>query len=280
MHTHVERLENGSIKFSKVSIKQKVLSSHTWDPNSNFYLSAKEIFQCTRSEVLVGDEDIHKLYIELRNKFRRLGIKFDRRLWLGSPEEFYKDKNRLSTDGIPEKCGVYYIWGENDKLLYIGKAVNLKQRLNSHFSADLRVSVDKKIRAQCQRISYELCLNELAALLMESSEIKNLNPRYNRALKRKRTPFKLVFLANNKGFLEPVAMNQKQETDTDLELSFSSKSTQISFLDGLYRDGVLCRDAGKGRACFYRQIDKCAGACCGIESTKKYNKRNSKRFNR
>ena len=268
MHTEVSKVSEHEILLKKCSA-ESVHSSQIWDKRKNFFLQAKEIYQCTRSEALVGEE-AEQIHRALKRQFKKLGLPFKRRVWTRSVAEFYKVKERLSTSHVPESCGVYFLYGKNEELLYIGKAKNLKKRLDSHFSSDLRVPVDKKLRRLCFRIDFEYCLNELAALLMESSSIKEQKPKLNRALKRRRTPYKIALLPGKKNFLTPKLLNASVETDTPLEWTFSSKTKQESFVEELYRDGSLCRTPGVGRPCFYRQVDICHGACVGEETSEQY----------
>ena len=81
---------------------------------------------------------------------------------------------------IPERPGVYQYFDEEEKLLYVGKAKNLKKRVNSYFnkvqdSGRLKVLV-KKIR----RIEFIVVETEVDALLLENNLIKEHQPRYNR----------------------------------------------------------------------------------------------------
>jgi len=87
-------------------------------------------------------------------------------------------------ESLPEKPGVYYFYNAYHKVIYVGKAINLKKRVTSHF-------IGNKINAQRQHflrdihhISFETCGTELMALLLEYHEIKKLWPIHNTALKK------------------------------------------------------------------------------------------------
>lgn len=85
---------------------------------------------------------------------------------------------------LPEKPGVYYFYNEFKKAIYVGKAVNIKKRVGSHFTGHNINPQRQHFLRDIFSISYEVCATELMALLLECVEIKKLWPTYNRALKR------------------------------------------------------------------------------------------------
>ena len=87
-------------------------------------------------------------------------------------------------DRLPEKPGVYYFYNQVNKVIYVGKAINLKKRVASHFSGHKITPQRQHFLRDIHAISFEICATELMALLLECSEIKKLWPMYNRALKR------------------------------------------------------------------------------------------------
>ncbi|OOV17334.1 exonuclease domain-containing protein [Flavobacterium sp. LM4] len=87
-------------------------------------------------------------------------------------------------DQLPEKPGVYYFYNQVNKVIYVGKAINLKKRVASHFSGHKITPQRQHFLRDIYRISFEVCATELMALLLECAEIKKLWPAYNRALKR------------------------------------------------------------------------------------------------
>jgi len=85
---------------------------------------------------------------------------------------------------LPEKPGVYYFYNQVKKVIYVGKAINLKKRVASHFSGHSVTPQRQHFLRDIHAISFEVCATELMALLLECTEIKKLWPAYNRALKR------------------------------------------------------------------------------------------------
>lgn len=85
---------------------------------------------------------------------------------------------------LPNKPGVYYFYNREKKVVYVGKAVNLKKRVASHFSGHNINPQRQHFLRDIHSISFEVCATELMALLLECTEIKKLWPVYNKALKR------------------------------------------------------------------------------------------------
>lgn len=90
----------------------------------------------------------------------------------------------LDFENLPDKPGVYYFHDHARKVIYVGKAINLKKRVASHFSGHNIKQQRQNFLREIHAISFEVCATELMALLLECAEIKKLWPAYNRALKR------------------------------------------------------------------------------------------------
>ncbi|WP_298393731.1 exonuclease domain-containing protein [Flavobacterium sp.] len=85
---------------------------------------------------------------------------------------------------LPEKPGVYYFYNQVKKVIYVGKAINIKKRVASHFSGNPTNAQRQHFLRDIHSISFEVCATEFMALLLEGTEIKKLWPLYNRALKK------------------------------------------------------------------------------------------------
>lgn len=101
---------------------------------------------------------------------------------------------------LPEKIGVYYFYNQQNKVVYVGKAINLKKRVASHFSGHNVNAQRQNFLKDIYGISYEVCATELMALLLECDEIKKLWPAYNRALKRFESKFGLYQYEARNGY--------------------------------------------------------------------------------
>lgn len=87
-------------------------------------------------------------------------------------------------EALPESAGVYYFHNRGGKVIYVGKAINLKKRVASHFTGNTGSARRQHFLRDIYAISFERCGSELMALLLECAEIQRLWPMYNSALKR------------------------------------------------------------------------------------------------
>ena len=107
---------------------------------------------------------------------------------------------------IPPKAGVYQYYDKSDKLLYIGKAKNLKKRVSSYFTKKQEHGKTRVLVSKIQDIKYVVVSSEMDALLLENNLIKKHQPKYNVALKDGKTypwiciknePFPRIFQTRN-----------------------------------------------------------------------------------
>ena len=173
----------------------------------------------------------------------------------------------------PTDIGVYYMHREDGTIIYIGKSKNIQKRLTQHFTNDNRKS--KKIQQEVTAVSYEKTGNELIALLKESEDIKQLNPKYNRALRKRAFNAQLTSFTDKKGYInlkiEKVDARKKAIT------TFSSVQSAKRHLENIIGKYALCQKLGGlqnvDKACFNYEIKECLGACIDKESPKTYNKK-------
>ncbi|QEC53009.1 DNA polymerase-3 subunit epsilon [Anseongella ginsenosidimutans] len=104
-------------------------------------------------------------------------------------------------DALPSCPGVYYFRDRGGKVIYVGKAVNLKKRVASHFTGHNPNPQRQHFLRNIYSISFEPCATELMALLLECLEIKRLWPAYNRALKRFEPKFGLYSYEDQNGYI-------------------------------------------------------------------------------
>ncbi|HLJ65974.1 MAG TPA: GIY-YIG nuclease family protein [Chloroflexota bacterium] len=101
------------------------------------------------------------------------------------------DVLRQTAQSLPQAPGVYFWRDADGRILYIGKAVNLRARVSSYFSSARGDRRTRELIGKSWSISFEVTATELEALFRESALIKREQPPYNRALKRARRPFYL-----------------------------------------------------------------------------------------
>ena len=181
---------------------------------------------------------------------------------------------------LPNEPGVYRYIGETGKILYIGKAKDLKKRVSSYFTQQRQHSYRiKKLVSLIRDIEYTLVNSEVEALLLENNLIKNHQPKYNILLKDGKT-YPYICIKNERF---PRVFSTRNRTD-DGSLYFGpypSVSTMNDLLR-LIRGFIKLRtcsyhltetniQAGKFKHCLEFQIGNCAGPCEGTQSEADYN---------
>lgn len=179
---------------------------------------------------------------------------------------------------LPSTPGVYQYYDKDHKLLYVGKAKNLKKRVSSYFTKNhdsYRItSMVKKIVT----IEHIVVETEMDALLLENSLIKNRNPRYNIMLRDDKT---YPWLCIKKERFSRVFLTRRMIKDgSEYYGPFSSVKTVRTLLDlikGLYPLRTCKYDlsaekinAGKYKVCLEYHIGNCAGPCDNLMSETAY----------
>ncbi|MBL8512359.1 MAG: GIY-YIG nuclease family protein [Betaproteobacteria bacterium] len=183
-------------------------------------------------------------------------------------------------ENLPDGPGVYVFYGINNLPIYIGKSVNLKDRVRSHFSSDHRNSNDVRLSMEVRRIDFEETAGEFGALLRESQLIKTAKPLRNIRLRKQAAMVFVQFGAVD----QPHTFVPVDEADVDapeqtgtLFGPFSTKALAKAHLVRLAGDAQLCWHAlhqtAPGAPCFARQLKRCAGFCVGEETLAAHNTR-------
>ena len=180
---------------------------------------------------------------------------------------------RSLIDAIPEAPGVYLFYGEGRAPLYIGKSINMRQRVLAHFSADLRSEKEMHLAREVRHIEWQRTAGELGALLREARLVKELAPAFNRHLKRRDGLCGFVF-DGTRLRLAP-ADEIDAETLPLVHGLFRSRRAALQALRRLADEEGLClqtlgMEAGASSArpgaCFRHQIGRCSGVCAGREN--------------
>lgn len=179
-------------------------------------------------------------------------------------------------DDLPDSPGVYLIHGENDTLLYVGKSINLRQRVLSHFAADTREYKEMRLAQEARRVDWRETVGELGALLLESRLVKEGQPIHNRRLRRASDlcAWRLEEVAPG-DFRPRLASGQDPDFGRagDQFGLFATKREANNTLRKIAEAYELCpiilgleKATKPGRPCFAHQVGKCRGACVGKES--------------
>ncbi len=173
---------------------------------------------------------------------------------------------------IPELPGVYLFYGEGVIPLYIGKSVTMRSRVMSHFQASLTQAREMRMAQEIRRIKWRETAGELGALLLEARLVKEMQPIFNRQLRRERSlcAWQLADDANARPLLSLVRGDDlRPEQFAQMYGVYRSKNQAVEALHALAAEHVLCPQAlglesGQGR-CFAHQLGRCKGVCCGQE---------------
>jgi len=181
-------------------------------------------------------------------------------------------------ENLPRTPVVYYFYAEKDSIpIYIGKSVDIRKRVLSHFSGDHLSSKQAKMVGQIAHIDFHQTTGELGALLHEAEQIKEYLPVYNRQLRRMKTMYTL-HLQETADYhtveikeIEPFEFLQHK----NYYGSFRSQRDAKKVLENFVVELGLCEQGlglSKGSAaCFSHQLGKCHGACVGKVLPVKYN---------
>lgn len=188
---------------------------------------------------------------------------------------------------LPEACGVYIFEDKQGRPLYVGKSINIKQRVLNHFGRDHAESKEFKIAQSVGHVRGIETAGELGALLLESRLVKELQPLYNRQLRRTQTLVLAKQSIDEKGYLQ-VTLEEAGEIEPaelpQILAVYQRRSRAREALEAAARDYELCPKllgAEKTHgACFWQQLRKCRGACAGLEAPLIYNRRLSMAFER
>ena len=169
---------------------------------------------------------------------------------------------------LPASPGVYIMHDVNDTIIYVGKAVNLNNRVRSYFRANIGrgPKIDKMV-SLIRRFEYIVTDSELEALVLENNLIKEHAPKYNTMLRDDKTyPYIRVTMGEPYPRITFSRLMKKDKAKYfGPYTSADSVRTTIELINKLYglRDcnRKLPQDIGKERPCLNYHIGKCCGPC-------------------
>lgn len=180
---------------------------------------------------------------------------------------------------LPAKPGVYIMHDKNDTIIYVGKAVSLKNRVRQYFQSSRNLM--PKIVQMVSRIDhfeYIITDSEVEALVLESNLIKEHMPKYNTMLKDDKN-YPYIKVTINEPYPRVLFARQMKKDKAKYfgpyTSAFAVKDT-LELLRKIYKirtcNRVLPRDIKKERACLYYHINQCSGPCQGYISEQNYKK--------
>jgi excinuclease ABC subunit C len=181
---------------------------------------------------------------------------------------------------LPNQAGVYQYFDKEHRLLYVGKAKNLKNRVKSywHFKPSLHPNPKQSLRIlrmleQTKSLEYIVVETEADALILENSLIKQRNPKYNILLRDDKT-YPYIYIDENQDFPR-FEITRKIIKGKNISYYGPFPNGGKVLLDTLYEIFPLVQKKSclqGGRACLFHQIEKCLAPCEGKVSVQAYRK--------
>lgn len=197
-------------------------------------------------------------------------LKRNSKEWILPP---YVPKSQF--DRLPAKPGVYYFHDATSKVVYVGKAINIRYRVNSHFSNDAPHEQKQRFVNTIHHITFRECATPFMASLLESAEIHHRWPRFNSAQKKWEDVYGIHLFEDQLGYLR-LAIDKNRKMLPSFHRSHYLIEGQAT-LRKLIRDHQLCL-----RMCFLQTTEGpcegtqegfCQGACVHQEMPATYNER-------
>ena len=178
---------------------------------------------------------------------------------------------------LPRKPGVYIMRDDKDVILYVGKAINLHNRVRSYFRENIGrgPAIDQMV-SLIARFEYIVTDSELEALVLENNLIKENSPKYNTLLKDDKTyPYIKVTVGEDyPRILFSRTMKKDKSRYFGPYTSAAAVKDTIELLNKLYQlrtcNRVLPRDIGIERPCLNYHIKQCLAPCQGYVSKEEY----------
>ena len=184
---------------------------------------------------------------------------------------------------LPAQPGVYLMHDKYDHIIYVGKAVSLKNRVRQYFQPSRKVTA--KIERMIENIAYFEYIvtdSELEALVLECNLIKEYNPKYNTLLKDdKAYPFIKATIGEMYPRLLTVRQMKKSGRKHSDKVKYFGPYTSVGAMKDVMEllrkafrvrtcNRSLPKDIGKERPCLYYQIKQCGAPCQGYISEEEY----------
>lgn len=178
---------------------------------------------------------------------------------------------------LPGKPGVYIMHGEKDEIIYVGKAVSLKNRVRQYFQSSRNKGAKiEQMVTHITRFEYIVTDSELEALVLECNLIKEHRPKYNTMLKDDKT-YPFIKVTVNEPYPR-VLFSRTMKKDKAKYFGPYTSSTAVKDVIELVRkiymvrscNRNLPRDCGKDRPCLYYHMNQCTAPCQGNVSEEAY----------
>ena len=208
---------------------------------------------------------------------KSLVVFFSRIGMIDTSEEIFMFNVEEELKKLPRKPGVYIMRDDKDVILYVGKAINLHNRVRSYFRENIGrgPAIDQMV-SLIARFEYIVTDSELEALVLENNLIKENSPKYNTLLKDDKTyPYIKVTVGEDyPRILLSRTMKKDKSRYFGPYTSAAAVKDTIELLNKLYQlrtcNRVLPRDIGIERPCLNYHIKQCLAPCQGYVSKEEY----------
>jgi excinuclease ABC subunit C len=175
---------------------------------------------------------------------------------------------------IPETPGVYQMHDNLDRILYIGKAKNLKKRILSYTQLPKLTQRTLVMLSHLDHLTVSHTRSESEALLLEMNLIKSQKPRYNILLRDDKT-FPYILIRKNHPFPQILITREKQRNRGSYYGPFGSGLAAHTMIEQLQKAFLIrnCSDntfSSRSRPCLLHQIKRCAAPCVGLVDQQQY----------
>ncbi len=195
----------------------------------------------------------------------------------------YEEARESVIPGMPEAPGVYMMKDEADRVLYVGKAVNLKNRIRNHFQDDHnQMAKMDKMLGETKEIEHLTTDSEVEALLTEARLIKDIQPPYNSRMKDDKSKI-LIQIRKNEDFPRVELVRETDPLDPENYnyygpfVSANAVRGALNLLQKLFRFRTCDLDIEEGdpenqyfRPCLLHEIDQCTAPCADHVSSEEY----------
>ena len=175
---------------------------------------------------------------------------------------------------LPPKPGIYRMLGGKGEVLYVGKARNLRKRVQSYFRASGLAARVMLLMQQAQDIEITVTYTETEALLLENNLIKTLHPRFNILLRDDKS-YPWIFVSDGQEYprigFHRGAKREKGRYFGPYPSSYGVRDT-LNLLQKIFRVRQ-CQDSffrNRSRPCLQYQIKRCSGPCVGLIDPERY----------
>lgn len=180
---------------------------------------------------------------------------------------------------LPAKPGVYIMHGEKDEIIYVGKAISLKNRVRQYFQSSRNKGAKiERMVTHITRFEYIITDSELEALVLECNLIKEHRPKYNTMLKDDKS-YPFIKVTVNEPYPRVLFARRMKKDKARYFGPYTSGGAVkdvIELVRKLYQvrscNRSLPRDTGKDRPCLYYHMKQCKAPCQGYISQKEYRK--------